>query len=77
MTIKKENMMSQLGDLFNTFRKNKDKSEAISKVWKTFSSVKDLNVDALTDTQFDFMGVAKDIGISFGRNMATQGLAGA
>ena len=77
MTIQKESMMVQLGDLFNSFRKDKDKSEAISKVWKTFSSVKDINVDALTDTQFDFLGVAKQIGISFGRNMVTQGLAGA
>ena len=65
--------LQQLGDLFNSFRKKENKTEAIQDVWKTFKSVTKLDVDVFQGNHNKFMSLAGDIVKSTARNVASAG----
>ena len=65
--------LEQLGDLFNTFRKKEDKTEAIQHVWETFKSVTDFDVDIFQGTRNKLMDLAGDIVKSTAKNVAVSG----
>ena len=65
--------LQQLGDLFNSFRKKEDKTEAIEHVWKTFQSVKHLDVDVFQGTRNKLMDLAGDIVKTTAKNIAVSG----
>jgi hypothetical protein len=65
--------LQQLGDLFNSFRKKEDKSEAIQHVWETFISVTDFDTDIFEGTRNKMMDLAGDIIKTTAKNVAVSG----
>ena len=65
--------MQQLGDLFNSFRKKEDKTEAIHHVWETFKSVTDFDVDSFQGTRNKLVSMAGDIIKTSAKNIAVSG----
>jgi len=65
--------VQQLGDLFNSFRKKEDKTDAIHHVWETFKSVTDFDVDQFQGTRNKLVSLAGDIIKTTAKNVAISG----
>jgi len=65
--------LEQLGDLFNSFRKKENKTEAIQHVRETFQSVTDFDMDRFQGTRNKLMDLAGDIVKTTAKNVAVSG----